>query len=43
LSRPGGDRDTHFGKLDAELEDAAKEGRHTIIMKDDWKQIFPAQ
>lgn len=36
-------RGTHFGKLDKGLDDAFKQGRHIISMKDDWKQIFPAQ
>ncbi|TYC48321.1 haloacid dehalogenase-like hydrolase [Rhodobacterales bacterium] len=36
------DRDTHFGKLDKGLDNASKEGWHIISMKNDWKQIFPA-
>ncbi|MHA7774109.1 HAD family hydrolase [Roseibium sp. M-1] len=37
------DRKTHFGTLDKGLDDASNEGWHIISMKDDWKQIFPAE
>jgi len=36
------DRDSHFGKLDKAMDDAAKEGWNLISMKDDWKTIFPS-
>ena len=36
------DRDSHFGKLDKAMDDAAKEGWDLISMKDDWKTIFPS-
>lgn len=35
------DRDSHFGKLDKGLDDAAAKGWHIISMKNDWATMFP--
>ncbi len=36
------DRQSHVGKLDRGLNDAAGRGWHLISMKDDWSSVFPA-
>lgn len=36
------DRQSHFGRLDRGLNDAAARGWHLISMKDDWTTAFPA-
>ncbi len=36
------DRQSHFGRLDRALNDAASRGWHLISMKDDWSAVFPA-
>jgi hypothetical protein len=35
------DRESHFGKLNKGLDDAAKYGWQVVDMKRDWKAIFP--
>jgi uncharacterized lipoprotein YbaY/phosphoglycolate phosphatase-like HAD superfamily hydrolase len=37
------DRESHIGKLDKALDEAASRGWTVVSMKDDWKTIFPAQ
>ncbi|MBR0651773.1 haloacid dehalogenase-like hydrolase [Roseomonas terrae] len=36
------DRQSHFGRLDRALNDAARRGWHLISMADDWSNVFPA-
>jgi hypothetical protein len=35
------DRDSHIGKLDRALDQAAELGWTVVSMKDDWTTIFP--
>ena len=35
------DRDSHVGRLDKGLDEAAANGWTVIDMKEDWKQIWP--
>ena len=35
------DRESHIGKLDEGLDEAAAKGWTVASMKDDWKTIFP--
>ncbi len=35
------DRNSHVGKLDKALDEAASRGWTVVSMKDDWKTIFP--
>jgi hypothetical protein len=35
------DRESHVGKLDKALEEAAAKGWTVVSMKDDWATIFP--
>ncbi len=35
------DRQSHFGKLDRGLNDAAARGWHLVSMRQDWSRIFP--
>jgi hydroxymethylpyrimidine pyrophosphatase-like HAD family hydrolase len=35
------DRDSHIGKLDKALDEAAARGWTVVSMKDDWKVIYP--
>jgi phosphoserine phosphatase len=37
------DRESHIGKLDKGLDEAAERGWTVIDMKDDWKRVFPFQ
>jgi phosphoglycolate phosphatase-like HAD superfamily hydrolase len=37
------DRDSHIGKLDKGLDEAAAKGWTVVSMKDDWKTIYPAK
>jgi heat shock protein HslJ/phosphoglycolate phosphatase-like HAD superfamily hydrolase len=37
------DRQSHFGKLDKALDEAATKGWTVVSMKDDWKVIYPTQ
>jgi len=37
------DRDSHFGKLDKGLDEAAAKGWTVISMKDDWNNIYPPE
>ena len=37
------DRDSHIGKLDKALDEAARTGWIVVDMKNDWKLVFPAQ
>lgn len=36
------DRESHFGRLDKALEEAPKADWMVVSMKNDWKQVFPA-
>jgi phosphoglycolate phosphatase-like HAD superfamily hydrolase len=36
------DRASHFGRLDKALDEAPKAGWTVVSMKNDWKQVFPA-
>jgi hypothetical protein len=36
------DRESHIGKLDKGLDEAATKGWTVVSMKDDWKTIYPA-
>jgi len=36
------DRESHIGKLDKGLDEAAAKAWTVVSMKDDWKQVFPA-
>ena len=35
------DRESHIGRLDAGLDEAAQRGWTVVSMKDDWRRIFP--
>ena len=37
------DRESHIGRLDKGLDEAAAKGWTVVSMKDDWKTIFPAE
>jgi hypothetical protein len=37
------DRESHIGKLDEGLDEAAAKGWTVVSMKDDWKTIFPSE
>jgi len=37
------DRQSHIGRLDAGLNEAAAKGWTVVSMKNDWKQVFPAE
>jgi len=37
------DRESHIGRLDQGLDEAAANGWTVVSMKDDWKQVFPPQ
>ena len=36
------DRQSHIGRLDKGLDEAAVKGWAVVSMKDDWKTVFPA-
>jgi hypothetical protein len=35
------DRDSHVGRLDRGLDEAADRGWTVVSMRDDWREIFP--
>jgi hypothetical protein len=37
------DRQSHFGRLDRGLDEAARHGWHPVSMKDDWAHVFPQE
>ena len=37
------DRDSHIGRLDKGLDEAAENGWTVVSMKDDWGRIFPEE
>jgi hypothetical protein len=37
------DRESHIGKLDKGLDEAATKGWTVVSMKDDWKLIYPLE
>ena len=37
------DRESHVGKLDKGLDEAAAKGWTIVSMKDDWKSVFSAK
>jgi len=37
------DRESHMGRLDKGLDEAAQRGWHLVDMKNDWNAIYPAQ
>ena len=36
------DRDSHIGRLDKALDEAAKNGWTVVDMTKDWKQVYPS-